>query len=381
MVLVRWLLLVVLSAILVASCGGSDADEPVKAPAPQQAADTARARKLQEVLDVQRDGYGATGMAAAIIIRGRLFWSGGSGLANRQTKAPAAADTPFPIFSITKMFVGALAVKLAQEGRLKLDDPLSGALPDWPNADRITLRMLLNQTSGVGNDQRRLERDTEARPRAIWTPEETLSYAKRKPHAAPGEKWEYNNANYVLAGLVIEQATGRTVAEALRELILDPLKLHDAVLQPQERPPSEPAQSYGGPARIARALRIGGRYAPYPSEASYLWTAGGMVASAPSVARFADAVLRGELLSPDSRRQLLRFVPASEGYDGYGLGVGKGQTSTGEEVWGHFGRGPGFDTGVFHLPAKAITVAVLSSGDADLGSLTQMLANAALEAG
>ncbi len=115
---------------------------------------------------MQREGYGATGMSAAIIVRGRLFWSGGTGVANRETKARVTADTTFPIFSITKMFVGALAVKLAQEGRLKLDDPLSGALPDWPNADRITLRMLLNQTSGVGNDQRRLERDSRRAARA-----------------------------------------------------------------------------------------------------------------------------------------------------------------------------------------------------------------------
>jgi CubicO group peptidase (beta-lactamase class C family) len=69
-----------------------------------------------------------------------------------------------PIFAVTEMFVGGLAVKLAQDGRLNLDDPLSRTLPHWPNADRITLRMLLNQTSGVGSDQRRLERDTEARP-------------------------------------------------------------------------------------------------------------------------------------------------------------------------------------------------------------------------
>ena len=156
MVLLRWVLLFVSSALLVAGCGGSGADEPAKEPAPQKPADAAHARKLQEVLDVQRDGYRFTGMSAAIIVRGKLFWSGGSGLSNRETKAPVTADTPFPIFSITKMFVGALAVKLAQEGRLKLDDPLSGALPDWPNADRITLRMLLNQTSGVGNAQRRL---------------------------------------------------------------------------------------------------------------------------------------------------------------------------------------------------------------------------------
>ena len=379
MVRVRCVLLVVVAAVAVASCGGADTDEPAKSPAPQKGADAATSRKLQEVLDFQRESYGATGIAAAIVIGGRPFWSGGSGLANRETEAPVTADTPFPIFSITKMFVAALALKLAEQGRLKLDDPLSRALPDWPNADRITLRMLLNQTSGIGNNQRRLERDSDARPRKMWTPEETLRYARREPPATPGERWEYNNANYVLAGLVIEQATGRPVAEALRELILDPLELHDAVLQPQERPPRDTAHGYGGPPRIARALRIGGRYAPYPSEASAFWTGGSMVASAPSVARFGDALLRGELLSPDSRRQLLRFVPASEGFVGYGLGVAKGQTGV-DEVWFHPGGGPGFITSVAHVPAKEITVAVLSSGDADLRLLTTSLTEAALEA-
>ena len=375
---VRRLLLVVLSALAVVGCGVSDADVPARVSAPPRIADAATSRNLQDVLDSQRESYDATGMAAAIVIGGRQFWSGGSGLANRETKAPVTGTTPFPIFSITKMFVGALAVKLAEEGRLKVDDPLSRAVPDWPNADHITLRMLLNQTSGVGNDQRRLERDTAVRPRAIWTPEKTLSYAHEQ-HAAPGEQWEYNNTNYILAGLVIEHATGRPVNEALHELILDPLKLHDALLQPQERPPSETAHGYGGPPLIARALRIGGRYAPYPSEASWEWAAGGMVASAPSVARFADALLRGELLSPDSRRELLQFVPAGEGFDGYGLGVGKGQMGT-EEVWFHPGAGPEFVTSVSHVPTKQITVAVLSSGDGDLYLATKLLTDAALEA-
>ena len=381
MVLVRWVLVVGLSAMLVVGCGSSDGDDPAKGPAPQKVADAALTRKLQEVLDVQRDGYGATGMAAAIVIRGRPFWSGGSGLANRETKQRVTADTPFPVFSITKMFVGALAVKLAQEGRLELDDSIRDAVPAWPDADRITPRMLLNQTSGIGGDLRpgnRLERDIDARPRAVWTPRRTLSYSRR-PHAAPGETWEYNNANYVLAGLVLEQATKRPVAESLREQILDPLRLRDAVLQPQEAPRGEPAHGYGGPPQVARALRIGGRYAPYPSEASAAWTAGGMIASAPSVARFADALLRGDLLSPSSRNELLQFVPA-EGYDEYGLGVGKAQTSTGDEVWGHFGQGPGFVTSVSHMPAKHMTVAVLASGEGDLLSITKLLADTALGA-
>ena len=140
---------------------------------------------------------------------------------------------------------------------------------------------------------------------------------------------------------MIEHATGDTVDEALRELILDPLKLHDAVLQPQERPRGEPARAYGGPPRIARALRTAVATRRTHQRPRTLWTAGGMVANAPSVARFTDALLRGELLSPDWRRQLLRFVPAGGGLDGYGLGVGKGQTPTGKEVWGHSGAALG----------------------------------------
>ena len=296
------------------------------------------------MLDIQRDGYGATGMAAAIVIRGRLFWAGGSGLANRATKAPVTADTPFPIFSITKSFVGALAVKLAQEGRLKLDDPLSGALPDWPNADRITLRTLLNQTSGVGT------------PSAAWNVNRSAAAcgldprgrpcATRAGHMArPGEKWEYNNANYILAGLVIEHATGGTVAGLLRELILDPLKLRDAVLQPQERPRSEPptptaarrrSPALCGPAVATRRTR------PRPPG----WTAGGR-SSAPVVARFGDALLRGDLLSPDWRRQLLQFVPAT-GLRRLRPGGRQGPDVDRGGGWAHLGEGPGFSASVVH---------------------------------
>jgi D-alanyl-D-alanine carboxypeptidase len=369
---------------MVASCGGAETDEPATTPAAQKPVGQVPARKLQEVLDVQREGYGATGMAAAIVRGGKLLWAGGSGLASRTTKKPMTADTPFPIYSITKAFVGALAVKLAEHGRLDLDASLSDARPDWANADRITLRMLLNHTSGIGGELRagnRWERAIDARPRALWTPQKTLTYFDSRPHAPPGQKWEYNNANYVLAGLVIEHATGETVAELLREQILDPLDLRDVVLQPQERPRGEPARGYGGPPRVARALRTGGRYAPYPSEASAGWTAGAMVASAPSVARFADALMAGDLLSRDSRRELLRFVPADERIDGYGLGVAKSQSPTGDEEWGAFGAGPGFLTSVWHLPARGITVALLSSGEVNLYSIAHMLVDTALEGG
>jgi CubicO group peptidase (beta-lactamase class C family) len=106
-----------------------------------------------------------------------------------------------------------------------------------------------------------------------------------------------------------------------------------------------------------------------------------MLASAPSVAVFGDALLRGDLLRPESRRQLLNFVPADGDLEGYGLGVGKSDIQTGKDAWGHFGAGPGFLTIVLHIPADEITVAVLSSGDANLYSIANMLVDAALEPG
>ena len=122
-----------------------------------QRVDPKLARALQNALDRERAAASLTGVAAAVVIPGQGLWSGGSGVANRATKAPVTGRTPFPIASVTKTFVAALAIKLADEGRLRLDDPLGRWLPDWPNADKISLRQLLNHTSGVANFEQRID--------------------------------------------------------------------------------------------------------------------------------------------------------------------------------------------------------------------------------
>jgi CubicO group peptidase (beta-lactamase class C family) len=213
------------------------------------------------------------------VIPGQGLWSGGSGTANRATKEPVTGRTPFPIASITKTFIAALAIKLADQHLLRLDDPLGRWLPNWPNADKISLRQLLNHTSGVANFEQRItapyQRAIDAHPAKLWSPQRTLSYAG-KPEFAPGTRWEYNNANYILAGLAIERATRSTVARQLHRELLDPLKLDDIVLQPQERPRGTPPHGYGSfTSDERRALRAGGpRFTPYDSAASSAWTGG-----------------------------------------------------------------------------------------------------------
>ena len=206
------LLILCCLALLGFACdGGSNGSDRDESGPTEQRVDPKLAQALQSALDRERAAASLTGVAAAVMIPGRGLWSGGSGVANRSTQAPVTGRTPFPIASVTKTFVAALAIKLADEGRLRLDDPLGRWLPEWPNAEKISLRQLLNHTSGVANFEQRIDapyqRAIDAHPTRLWSPQRTLSYARR-PEFAPGSRWQYNNANYILAGLAIERATG-----------------------------------------------------------------------------------------------------------------------------------------------------------------------------
>jgi D-alanyl-D-alanine carboxypeptidase len=347
----------------------------------------ALARKLQRVFDQQREFYELPGAAAALVIPGKGTWSGGSGAADRQTGTRVTARTTFAIASITKAFVGALALKLAQEGRVSLEEPLSRTLPRWPYADRITLRDLLGQRSGVSQFLRdRHEspvlRAVDRDPGAYWSPHRVLSHARR-PSFPPGRRWEYNNTNYLLAGLVLEHATHEPVATALRREILDPLGLRDVALQPQERPQPGAAHGYGPSAGGQREhdLSDGSGFVPFRSAASASWTAGGIVASAPSVAAFGDAVLRGELLGRGARQQMTNFrdTGGGPGYRSYALGMGQiYMNGLPGPVWAAFGSAAGFGSTLAHLPAKGITVAVLANRD-DSTRLTEAIAEVLIE--
>jgi D-alanyl-D-alanine carboxypeptidase len=353
--------------LCLAGCGGHHATEPSGGHV-----DPAMARRLQRTLDQQRRLHRLPGAAAAVVIPGQGMWSGGSGIADRATGAPVRAQTPFAIASVTKLLVAALTVKLAAQGRLGLDDHLSRWLPRWPHADQITVRQLLNQTSGVAETR---ENDPAVhavltRPLSVWSIrriQRTLRHAD-EPVSAPGVKWRYNNLNYLLAGLVIERATRATAAHELRQQLLDPLHLDDIVLQPQEQEPRAAAHAYGtleGDTRT-RDLSAGSRLRPFNSVGSALWTAAGIVASAPSLARLGDALLRGSLLAPASRAQLLTTV-AGDGimYASYGLGIGQNlspRLST--MVWTVYGNLPGVASTLAFLPGPNVTAVVLANNDA-----------------
>src|SRR4051794_26220255 len=376
--------------LLLCGCGGDTAGGARGSG--QKGVDPSLARALQATLDQHREFQELPGEAAAVVIPGQGVWSGGSGVADRRTGARVSGHTPFEIASLTKPFIAALAIKLSESGRLRLDDHLSNFVPGWPNAGRITIRQLLNHTSGVSSFDTEatdpINRAIDARPRSYWSPRRTLSYAG-KPSFEPGARWQYNNANYLLAGLVIERAANTTVADALRQAFLDPLGLDDVVLQPQQHARGPTAHGYGriGNDRRNRDLSDGSDLVPYRSVASSVWTAGGMVASAESVARLGDAVFRGGALSRNGRKEMTEFVPAGGPYRAYGLGVGEVPSTRVGDLWGAIGNFPGFGSTLAYLPTRGVTVVVLANRDeatrvtADLADRLLEKATAASKAG
>jgi D-alanyl-D-alanine carboxypeptidase len=168
-----WLLVLVLLG-----CGGGPAEPPLAA-------------RLQRTLDRERAAQDFPGAAAAVVAGGRVVWVGTSGLADVRRRVPVRRDTQFAIGSVTKPFVAGLVVQLAASGALGLDDPLSRWLPHFRGARRMTLRQLLDQTSGLDDyvtDGRFLAAERRRGPESEWAPRQLLRYVP-SPLAAPGERW------------------------------------------------------------------------------------------------------------------------------------------------------------------------------------------------
>jgi len=179
-----------------------------------------------------------------------------AGYADVARRSPVTSTSAFAVGSVTKTFTSALVLALASEGRVDLDAPAARYLPKQKLDRRITVRMLLDHTSGLfdaflapGIDAALL-----AEPTARWSVERALGYV-RKPYFPPGRGWHYSNTNYLLLGLIAEAVTKRPLAAELRRRFVDPAALADTWLQGVEKPRAPIVHGYAlsGPASERRA--------------------------------------------------------------------------------------------------------------------------------
>jgi D-alanyl-D-alanine carboxypeptidase len=275
---------------------------------------------------------------------------------------------------VTKTFTAAVVLQLAGEGRLGLDDTVERWVPDVvPGAANITVRQLLNHTSGLYNYTRdltagRILRDRHKR----WTPHEVVTQVcQHEPEFAPGTSRSYNNTAYVLLGMVIEQVTGHPYGDQIERRILHPLDLrHTLVCDHDELLPEPHACGYLAVEAEPVDITV---YNP-----SHAGAAGGMVSTAADLNRFLAELLTGNLLRTSERQEMQTTVATgTPGVEG-GLGITRYSLSSGVAVLGKDGGYHGYRTWAFQTADATRQLTVSTTVALTSGPTTQeFLARAA----
>jgi D-alanyl-D-alanine carboxypeptidase len=324
--------------------------------------------QLQARLDLDRRRLAIPGVSVTILFRDGSSWTGTSGLADVATRTKVTADTAFALCSVSKTYTAALIVALAGDGRIRLDAPAARYLPGVTMNNRITVRMLLDHTSGLDDFflHPPIDKALLAHRDATWSSERALSYVGKR-YFAPGKGWHYSNTNYVYLGLIAQNVTGSSLATALRKRFFTPLGLDATWYQAFERPRAEVAHGYrfNSPALKDKPIDLadGTGVAPFTSVVTAAGGAGSIAATSSDVARWARQLYDGTAIGIDQTAIMLNDVATTATYRPrvpYGLGV-QVFPILGRPSFGHSGRLLGFRAAVRHFPGDQTTIAVLTN--------------------
>jgi D-alanyl-D-alanine carboxypeptidase len=360
----------VLPLLLLAACAPpARAFTPGEMPAQaRRAPDPALVARLQSKLDSVHAGGRFPGATAGFALADGSSFALAVGQSDTAQDRPMRPDDRLLLGSAGKTYFAALALQLVHEGRLNLDAPISTYLgrEPWfgrlPNAQGVTVRMLMNHTSGLVRYELnpRFLADLTAAPQKAWTPEERLAYLfdAQAPFAA-GQGWDYSDTNYIVLGMIVERITGRPAYEEIRRRFLAPLALEQTVPSDRSRI-NGLVQGYAGPENPfggADAMLVGDSMVINPQ---FEWAGGGWAASAGDLARWAKAWYEGRAFDRSVVEQAVQGVPAPGlGADvRYGLGVIIRPTPLGTS-WGHSGYMPGYLTEMRYWPEHGIAVTYL----------------------
>ncbi|MCG2624385.1 beta-lactamase family protein [Arthrobacter sp. I2-34] len=280
------------------------------------------------------------------------------------------------IGSITKTWTGTVILQLVQEGKLKLDDPVSKYRRGVPNGRKITIAQLLDMRSGLYSysETPELNEAIDARPGRVWAPADLLALAwTQRPYFAPDNGFYYSNTNAILLGLIAEKLDGKPLARIFQDRLFTPLGMKDSMFPaaesggiPAPHPQgymygtnTETLYSQGLPAFLQQRARAGS-LKPGDVTAlnpSWIWAAGAGVSSAADLATWARALAAGKLLNARQQRTRLASTesPAAGtlGIARYGLALAKFGG-----LYGHAGELPGFSTFAGYDPANHVTLVV-----------------------
>lgn len=284
-----------------------------------------------------------------------------AGVADTRTGARVPVNGRVRIASNTKVFTATVVLQLVGEGRIELDAPVAKYLPGLV-PDTITVRHALQHTSGLVDYDDKLVKDYAAVQHVHFEPRELLDVVLAEDLLfPPGTRFSYSNANYVLAGLVVQKVTGRPIGEEITKRIITRLGLRDTYW----------------PALGEQTIRGRHPHGYFPDASGELfdvtemdpsmgWAAGQLVGTPRDLNRFMKALLDGRLLEPAQLAEMRKTVPAPDfdltGGATYGLGLATFRLTCGGTAWTHGGDAPGYVTrNAVTGDGRAATVAVTAN--------------------
>jgi CubicO group peptidase (beta-lactamase class C family) len=303
------------------------------------------------------EGGAAPGIALAVVHKGRIVYEGGFGKADVASGRAVTADTRFAAGSLSKQFTAAAILLLTRERKLSVDDALAKFFPALPNAQRITLRMLLNQTSGLHNYPLLAEHPWPTQGR-IPVADLITILATDKPDFAPGTKYEYSNANYAVLAAVAEKASGMPFGTLLRERVFAPLHMRDSGFGYEAQARGGVATGYAGTTPFVPPLSL-----------DLFSGAGGVVSTAHDMALWDAALMSNALLSESERALVWTAGRLDDGSSaGYAMGWIPTQIAGHREVW-HNGLASAVGGYCYNaiFPDDDLAVIVLTNGSGAAG--------------
>lgn len=335
---------------LVALAAASALPASLHAATPAAKAEVARYAEQLLADNYAKDGPGA----AVIVARGdEVLYRGAHGEADVEHDLPLSADGLFRIGSITKQFAAAGVLTLVEAGKVRLDEPLSKYVTDFPNGANITVRQLLNHTSGVKDYTALPDEGDQAAREDRSTAQLIDSFQHAPVDFAPGTSWAYNNSGYVLAGAVIEAASGQPWHVYLEQALFKPLGLSHTRYGADAAALASPVRGYtpaDGKPVAARAINMTQPHA-----------AGALVSTVDDLLKWNRALHEGRVLKSESYRQMITPTGAATAQH-YGLGISR-TTVRNHALLGHNGGIDGFRAELLYLPDSDTTVAVLQNSE------------------
>lgn len=352
-----------LAVALAAGCGTRREAEPTAHSALHESLERAAAAALDE--------HRVPALAVVVTKGDEILLAKASGMADALSEQPVSVTTEFQLGSISKTILAALVLKLAEQGRLSIDDPVTRHLPDFKHLARIRVRHLLDQTSGI-REPFTLTAYQDGIEDLARKPEELVEILQTAPvDFPPGSRWSYSNANYQLLALILERVAGTPYEQQLEQAFFGPLGLSS--LRHCTSIPKTPVEARG------HLLRDDGFAYVTPENMGWIRGDGGLCGNAPDLARWVRLLATGRLISPAS--YALMSAPTRLG-DGKAVDYGFALSTVpldGKRKVAHNGAMPGFSASAAYYPDDGLTVVVLTNrGNVRTEAIERRLARLAL---